>query len=87
MADIDADILALAGDESAGEETTNGKAIDARSESPPTAKPPSPATKRKRSTSPIPSIEKMSHSQEAGGVIQVDLKKRKKDESPEDGEA
>jgi hypothetical protein len=87
MADIDADILALAGDESTGEETANEKTIDAKPESPPAAKPPSPASKRKRSASPIPSIEKMNHLQEPGGATQADVKKRKKDDSPEDGEA
>ena len=87
MADIDADILALAGDESTGEETANEKAIDTKPESPPTAKPASPASKRKRSASPIPSVEKMNNLQESGGATQTDVKKRKKDDSPEDGEA
>ena len=86
MADIDADILALAGDESTGEETANEKAIVAKPESPPATKPASPASKRKRSSSPIPSIERVNNTRESDGA-QVDVKKRKKDDSPEDGEA
>ncbi|KAH0564901.1 hypothetical protein GP486_001717 [Trichoglossum hirsutum] len=87
MADIDADILALAGDESTGEETSNETPVVAKPESPPAAKPTSPASKRKRSTSPLPSIERVNIVQEPDGVTQADVKKRKKDDSPEDGEA
>jgi hypothetical protein len=86
MADIDADILALAGDESTGEETANEKAVVAKPESPPATKPASPASKRKRSTSPMPSIERVNNMQESDGITQTDAKKRKKDDSPEDGE-
>jgi hypothetical protein len=87
MADIDADILALAGDESTGEETANEKAIVTKLESPPVTKPASPASKRKRSASPMPSIERVNNVQESDGAIQHDARKRKKDDSPEDGEA
>jgi hypothetical protein len=84
MADIDADILALAGDESTGEETAKEKV--AKPESPPVAKSPNPASKYERSVSPMDSIERVNNVQESR-AIQHDARKRKNDDSPEDGEA
>ncbi|KAI9758902.1 MAG: hypothetical protein M4579_002713 [Chaenotheca gracillima] len=86
MADIDADLLALAGDDDSSEDETTQQLDNAtKPESPRSEKSSSPSGKRKRDTSTKPAATKKRVSKPSGAARRV--KARKRDDSEEEGEA
>ncbi|KAI9849795.1 MAG: hypothetical protein M1837_000006 [Sclerophora amabilis] len=88
MADIDADLLALAGDGDSDSDDQNAQQSNntAKSESPVSVKSDGPAGKRKRDTSSKPAAARKRVSKSSGGTKRT-TKMRKRDDSEEEGEA